>query len=159
MDNLQLFFCLSIWLRNVQSCSDRPVFYGVKIKSRVEKEERELSSMCLMNLLIHNFTIFFFSSWVFFQDHSRISGLQWKGEDIPLTSPLHLYLLYRHLYISWVITAKSSRSAPHRYQTDSNWELLVSECKLLTTKLHSIKFHQLQETVVHLQVFYKNVSL
>ena len=93
MDDLQLFFCLSIWLRNVQSCSDRPVFYGVKIKSRVEKEERELSSMCLMNLLIHNFTIFFFSSWVFFQDHSRISGLQWKGDDIFQSSiPLPLAL-------------------------------------------------------------------
>ena len=50
----------------------------------------------------------FFSTWVLFHEDSRITGLQKKGEGIPLTPHYHFYPLYRHFDISWVITAESS---------------------------------------------------
>ena len=51
---------------------------------------------------------FFFSIWVFFQEHLRITGLQGKGESISLTPRYHFHLLHRHLDINWAITAESS---------------------------------------------------
>ena len=50
----------------------------------------------------------FFSIWVFFHNHSQITGLQLKGEDISLTPNYHFHSLDRHLDISRAITAKSS---------------------------------------------------
>ena len=50
----------------------------------------------------------FFSIWVLFHEYSRITGLQWKGEGIPLTPHYHFHLLYKHLDISRAITAESS---------------------------------------------------
>ena len=35
---------------------------------------------------------FFFSMRVFFHEHSQITGLQGKGEDISLTSHYHFYI-------------------------------------------------------------------
>ena len=55
----------------------------------------------------------FFSIWVFFQEHSRITGLQGKGEGIPLTPH------YNH--------------PPPRHSDEPG--TLISERKLLTTKL------------------------
>ena len=52
--------------------------------------------------------IFFFSIWVFYHDHSRITGLQGKGEGISLTPHYHFHPLHRHLDISRTITAESS---------------------------------------------------
>ena len=46
--------------------------------------------------------------WVFFHDHSRITGLQGKGEGISSTPHYHFHPLHRHLDISWAITAESS---------------------------------------------------
>ena len=46
----------------------------------------------------------FFSIWVFFHEHSRITGLQREGEGISLPLPL----VHRHLNISRAITAESS---------------------------------------------------
>ena len=51
---------------------------------------------------------FFFSIWVLFHGHSRITGLQGKGEGIPLTPHYHFHQLHRHLDISQAITTKSS---------------------------------------------------
>ena len=50
----------------------------------------------------------FFSVWVFFYKHLRITGLQGKRERISLTSHYHFHLLHRHLDISQAITAESS---------------------------------------------------
>ena len=52
--------------------------------------------------------IFFFSIWVFFHDHSQITGQQGKGEGISLTPRYHFHSLHRHLDISRAITAESS---------------------------------------------------
>ena len=35
--------------------------------------------------------------WVFFHDHSRITELQWKEEDIFLNPHYHFHLLHRDL--------------------------------------------------------------
>ena len=51
---------------------------------------------------------FFFSMWVFFHEHSRITGLQGKGEGISLTPHYHFHPLHRHLDINRAITAESS---------------------------------------------------
>ena len=51
----------------------------------------------------------FFSVWVFFHDHSRITGLQGKGEVISLTPLCDFHPLHRHLDISRAITTESSR--------------------------------------------------
>ena len=54
------------------------------------------------------FFFFFFSIWVFFYEHSRITGLQGKGEGISLTPHYHFHPFHRHLHISRAITAESS---------------------------------------------------
>ena len=50
----------------------------------------------------------FFFIWVFFHNHSRITGYQGKGEGISLTPHYHHHPLHRHLDISQAITAESS---------------------------------------------------
>ena len=50
----------------------------------------------------------FFSIWVFYHDHSRITGLQGKGEGTSLTPHYHFHPLHKHLDISRAITAESS---------------------------------------------------
>ena len=60
----------------------------------------------LKELTQHYF--FFFSIWVFFYEHSRITGLQGKGEGISLTPQYHFHPLHRHLDISRAFTAESS---------------------------------------------------
>ena len=66
---------------------------------------------------------FFFSIWVLFHDHSRITGLQRKGEGIPLTPHYHFHPLYRHLGIIRTITAESSplHIASSRTLTGNLW--------------------------------------
>ena len=58
------------------------------------------------NLVINNTTHFFFI-WVFFHNHSRITGLQGKWEGISLTPHYHFHGLHKHLDISLAITAES----------------------------------------------------
>ena len=84
-----------------------------------------------------SYSIFVFSIGVFFHDHSRITGLQGKGEGISLTRHYHFDPLHRHLDICRAITAESSplhivSSSPSR-----TGEPLVSERKSLTFKLRA----------------------
>ena len=69
------------------------------------------------------FIYLFFSIWVFFHEHSQITGLQRKEEGISLTSHYHFHLLHRHLHISWAITAESTplHIASSRTRTWSLW--------------------------------------
>ena len=66
---------------------------------------------------------FFFSIWVLFHEHSRITGLQGKGKGIPLTPHYPFHPLHRHLDISRAITAESSplRIASSRALTGNLW--------------------------------------
>ena len=50
----------------------------------------------------------FFSIWVFFHEHSRITGLQDKGKGISLTPHNHFQPLHRHVDISRMVAAESS---------------------------------------------------
>ena len=52
--------------------------------------------------------LFFFSVWVFFREHSRITGPQGKGEGISLTPHYHFHPRHRHLDISRAITEEGS---------------------------------------------------
>ena len=65
----------------------------------------------------------FFSVWVFFHNHSRITGLQPKGESIPLTPHYPFHPFHRHLDISWAITAESSplHIGSSRIRTGNLW--------------------------------------
>ena len=71
---------------------------------------------------------FFFSIWVFFHEHSRITGLQGKGEGISLSPLYHFHPLHRHVGISGAITAGSSplRIACSRTGTRNLWFLSAS---------------------------------
>ena len=66
---------------------------------------------------------FFFSVWLFFHDHSRITGLQEKGEGISLTTHYHFHPLRVHLGISRAIAAESPllRIASSRTRAGSVW--------------------------------------
>ena len=66
---------------------------------------------------------FFFSIWVLFHEHSRITGLEGKGEGIPLAPHYHFHPLHGHLDISRGITAGSSplRIASSRTRTGNLW--------------------------------------
>ena len=83
--------------------------------------------------------LFFFLSGFFFDEHSRIIGLQGKGEGISLTPHYHFHPPHRHLDISRAITAESSPPHIGSTGTRQNREPLVSKCKSLTTKLHTRK--------------------
>ena len=66
---------------------------------------------------------FLFSIEVFFHEHSRITGLKWKGEDVSLTPHYHFHPLYRHLDISRAVTAESSplHIGSSRTRTGNPW--------------------------------------
>ena len=76
----------------------------------------------LSNVICNTDNIFF-SIWVFSHDHSRITGLQGKGEGISLTPHYHFHPLHRHLDISRAITAESSplHIASSRTRTGKLW--------------------------------------
>ena len=83
---------------------------------------------------------FFYSIWVFFHQHSRFIGQQGKGEGVSLNPLYHFHPLHRHLDNSRAITTGSSllHLCQLSQQPDSNREPLVSESKLLTTKLRTL---------------------
>ena len=74
--------------------------------------------------------------WAFFYEHARFTWQQWKGEGISVTPLYHFQPLYRQLDNSWSIAVElnSARSQ----QLVSNREPLVSERKLLSTKLRTL---------------------
>ena len=85
-----------------------------------------------------DFAGFFFSIWVFFHEHSRITGLQGKGEghffnsSLPLPPALQTFRRQPGNYCRELTSA-------HSQQPSSNREALVSEHKSLTTKLRTPK--------------------
>ena len=72
-----------------------------------------LALIALSELLCVIIYLFFFSVWDFFHKHSRLTGLQGKGENISLTPRYHFHPLRRHLDISRAITAESSPLRAH----------------------------------------------
>ena len=69
----------------------------------------EQNYMNYLLLLCHFLNVLTFLFYlVFFHEHSRITGLQGKGESISLTPHYHFHPLHKHLDISRVITTESS---------------------------------------------------
>ena len=64
-----------------------------------------LRSLGSVRILTSCSSVFFFVG--FFHEHSRSTGLQGKWEVISVTLHYHSDPLYRHLDISWAITAES----------------------------------------------------
>ena len=98
----------------------------------------------IYNIYIYIY-IYIFSIRVFFHEHSRITGLQGKGEGISLTPHYHFHPLHRHLDISRIIAAEISplHIASSRTRTGNLGfpKPLISKRKLLTAKLTwSVKY-------------------
>ena len=62
-----------------------------------------------------------FSIWVFFHEHSRITGLQGKGEGISLTPHYHFDTHYRHWDISQAAEISTLHIANSRIWTGKLW--------------------------------------
>ena len=77
---------------------------------------------------------FFFSTWVFFHNHSRITGLQGKREGISLTPHQHFHPLHIHLNISQAIAPESSPLHVGSSRTRTGNLRFLSANKSLTTK-------------------------
>ena len=73
--------------------------------------------------------------WVFFHEHSRITGLQGKGEGISLTPNYHFHPLHRQTLRQEPSNYCRELTSAHSQQPDLNPEPLASERKSLTTKL------------------------
>ena len=80
------------------------------------------------NIQVLDVVWLFFSIWVFFHEHSRITGLQGKGEGISLSPHYYFHSLYKHLGIGRVITAEGSplRMASSQTRTGNLWFLSAS---------------------------------
>ena len=101
------------------------------------------------------------SIWVFFHEHSRITGLLGKGEGISLTPRYHFHPLHRNLDINQVIAAESSplHIASSRAQTRvSKTEYLHNYISYITdfvlfsftpvTKLQNFNFESHLNTLI-----------
>ena len=100
-----------------------------KVSSKIpETFDSKISRYSLLDYCSFFFFFLFFSIWVFFQEHLRITGLQKKGEGISLTAYYHFHPLHRHLDISRTITAESSplHIACSRTRTGNLWFLSAS---------------------------------
>ena len=65
-------------------------------------------SAAFISYFVFCFSVLFLSIRLFFHDHSRITGLQGKGEGVSVTPHYHFHPLHRHLDINWAITAEKS---------------------------------------------------
>ena len=97
------------------------------------------SSIYLFCLFVRLFVCF--SIWVLFHEHSRITGLQGKGEGIPVTPDYHFHPLHGHLDISREIAA------------------LASERKSLTTKLPALKSIIVRPFIYNSQFYFISFSV
>ena len=108
LSKINIQMCQTVWINTLAHRSN----------SRYRKHFKE----CEQNFQVQ-IESFFFSIWVFFYEHSRITGLQRKGEVISLTPHYHFHPLHRHLDISRAITAESSplRIASSQTRTGNLW--------------------------------------
>ena len=106
---------------SVRACLTAPthLYLVVAVVVRLSLTRTQQAVLVLFLYLM----FFFFSMWVFFHEHSRITGLQGKGEGISLTPQYHFPPLHRHLDISRAITAESSplHIASSRTRTGNLW--------------------------------------
>ena len=116
--------------------------------------------ICLVEIIKMRSTLAFFLIWIFFHEHSPITGMQAKGEGISLTPQYHFHPLHRHLHISWSITAEGvTQHIAGIEQLESNWKHLVSDRKSLNRlkkfkwSLEGIQYDKLVSITKMLQTF------
>ena len=80
---------------------------------------------------------FSFSIWVFFHDHSWITGLQGKGEDISLTPHYHFHPLHKNFDISQVITTERTGLELGTF----DFQVQVANCQALRSLYELLKVH------------------
>ena len=119
---LELFMACSIIFKLAKAC------YWLFHFLKATKSQNVLTYKFTINqvLLLATYSFiqpYFFAFWVFFHEHSRITGLQRKGEDISLTPHYHFHPLHTNLDISRVITAEGSplHIASSRTRTGTLW--------------------------------------
>ena len=116
---------LNTLLNNKKIPNIPPLDVNGKIISNFDKKAKLFNS----NFASQSTPIFFFFSiGVFYHNHSRITGLQGKGEQISLTPRYHFHPLHIHLHISRAITAESSplHVASSQTRTENLWFLSAS---------------------------------
>ena len=109
-NHLSFFYFIFLYILHLyfsRCCFDLSVFHFAFISSF-------FTTFCnLFDPFCFPWVIFFFSLWVFFHNHSRITGLQGMGEGISLSPHYYFHPLHRNLDISRAITEKQLTSA-HR---------------------------------------------
>ena len=82
-----------------------------------------------------------------------MTGLQGKGEGIPLTPHYHFYILHRHLDISQAITAESSPQliASSRTRTGNLWFPSASRQLLSYAPLNSFWLKKCEQSVTDIR--------
>ena len=93
-------------------------FSNAVIDLKIQKTQTKLWKLLLsiekIRALLQQFqnlpknAFLFISIWIFFHEHSQITGLQGKGGGICLIPGYHFHPLHRHLDISWALTAEGS---------------------------------------------------
>ena len=87
---------VSVYLLKVQNTlfTDPSNIFNLNVsKKRMERACNKMQK-AFINLTM---PLLFFCIWVFCHDHSRITGLQGKGEEISLSLHYHFHSLHRHL--------------------------------------------------------------
>ena len=112
---LKLYF---LWLGTCRGTDLRKLLitFNVNVLSYSvwKSEKKEALHLNLEGVvLVHDlrkyiYIYIYFSIWVFFHEHSRITGLQGKGEGIYLSPHYHFHPLLRHLDISLVSWVKKT---------------------------------------------------
>ena len=95
--------CVSLWSTLCKPCQCRSKYYSFHESTHISS----LSGFGISKALLDE-AFFFFPIWVFFHEHSRITGPQGKEEGIYLTPHYHFHPLHRQLDIRRAITAESS---------------------------------------------------
>ena len=101
----------------------------------------------------------FFFIWVFFHDHSRITGLQGKGGGISLTTHYHFHPLHRCLDISWAITAESSPLHMAGSRKSLTTKSLTTKLRTLNNPFASCSFINFDFLLPHTAHFDGNIGL
>ena len=107
------------------------------VKTTTHVLNRFNTSFCARDHKANQAISIFFSIWVLFHEHSRITGLQGKGEGIQLTPHYHFHLFTDIQTLAGQLLQRLTSA--HSQQPDSNLEPLVSKRKSLTTKLRALK--------------------
>ena len=79
-----------------------------KISNKIAPVDYEVLYSWKLTKNIYIYIYIYFFIRVLFHEHSRITGLQRKGEGISLSPSNHFHPLHRHLEISRTVTAESS---------------------------------------------------